>query len=105
VNRFRLPTLSGDRELRSASQAVEFDGRSDSLIDQVMKSLVVPGLALYLALDSPSNAQLVKLSFSESEGVTTVLLVNSRISTGERRDAQDQRWHGCRDQLDWLLTS
>lgn len=50
--------------------------------------------------DDPSNEQLIELSFSESDGSTTVLLVNSRISTDERRDNQDWGWHGCLDELE-----
>jgi uncharacterized protein YndB with AHSA1/START domain len=50
--------------------------------------------------DDPSNEQLIELSFSESEGSTTVLLVNSRISTDGRRDAQRVGWHGCLDELE-----
>ena len=50
--------------------------------------------------DDPANEQLIELSFSESEGSTTVLLVNSGISTDERRDAQDEGWRGCFDQLE-----
>ena len=53
--------------------------------------------------DDPSNRQLIELSFSESEGSTTVLMVNSGISTNERRDAQDEGWHGCLDQLERML--
>jgi uncharacterized protein YndB with AHSA1/START domain len=53
--------------------------------------------------DDPSNEQLIELSFSESDGSTTVLLVNSGISTGERRDGQDWGWHGCFDQLERAL--
>ena len=53
--------------------------------------------------DDPSNEQLIELSFSESEGSTTVLLVNSRISTDERRDAQDEGWLGCLDELERVL--
>ena len=34
----------------------------------------------------PANEQLIELSFSESEGSTTVLMVNSGISTEQRRD-------------------
>jgi uncharacterized protein YndB with AHSA1/START domain len=49
--------------------------------------------------DEPSNEQLIELSFTESEGATTVVLVNSGISTEERRDAQDWGWHGCLDEL------
>src|SRR6266516_530371 len=46
---------------------------------------------------------LIELSFTESEGSTTVLLVNSGISTDARRDAQDWGWHGCLDQLERAL--
>jgi uncharacterized protein YndB with AHSA1/START domain len=53
--------------------------------------------------DEPSNEQLIELSFSESEGSTTVVLVNSGISTGERRDAQEWGWRGCLDQLQRAL--
>jgi uncharacterized protein YndB with AHSA1/START domain len=55
--------------------------------------------------DDPSNEQLIELSFSESEGSTTVLMVNSGISTDERRDAQDEGWHGCFDELKRALAS
>jgi uncharacterized protein YndB with AHSA1/START domain len=55
--------------------------------------------------DDPSNEQLLDLSFSGSAGVTTVLLVNSRISTDERRDEQAKGWHGCLDELDQALGS
>jgi uncharacterized protein YndB with AHSA1/START domain len=50
--------------------------------------------------DEPANEQLIELSFSESEGSTRVLMVNSGISTHERRDAQDGGGHGCRDELE-----
>src|SRR5438552_13614644 len=53
--------------------------------------------------DEPSNEQLIELSFSESDGSTTGLMVNSGISTGDRRDAQDQGWHGCLDELERVL--
>jgi len=53
--------------------------------------------------DDPSNEQLIELFFSESEGSTTVLMVNSGISTDERRGNQDQGWRGCFDELERLL--
>jgi uncharacterized protein YndB with AHSA1/START domain len=53
--------------------------------------------------DDPSNEQLIELSFSESEGSTTVLMVNSGISTDKRRDAQDEGWHGCLGELGRVL--
>ena len=46
-----------------------------------------------------TTEQLLELSFTESEGSTTVLLVNTGISTDGRRDAQDWGWRGCLDQL------
>lgn len=53
--------------------------------------------------DDPANEQLIELFFTASEGSTTVLMVNSRISSAERRDAQDWGWHGCLDQLDRVV--
>ena len=55
--------------------------------------------------DEPSNEQLIELSFSESEGSTTVVMINSGISTEERRDAQHNGWHGCSDELERALAS
>jgi uncharacterized protein YndB with AHSA1/START domain len=49
--------------------------------------------------DEPSNKQLITLSFSESEGSTTVQMLNSGISTDERRDSQDKGWNACLDEL------
>ena len=54
--------------------------------------------------DDPSNEQLIELTFSESEGATTVLMVNSDISSGPRRESQDRGWRGCLDQLERTLT-
>ena len=53
--------------------------------------------------DEPSNEQLIELSFSESDGSTTVVLVNSAISTDARRDSQEWGWNGCLDQLERVL--
>ena len=53
--------------------------------------------------DDPSNEQLIELSFSESDGATTVLMVNRDISTDERRDAQETGWHGCLDELERVV--
>jgi uncharacterized protein YndB with AHSA1/START domain len=55
--------------------------------------------------DEPSNEQLLELSFTEAEGSTTVLLVNTGISTDGRRDAQDWGWRGCLDQLEQTLAA
>jgi uncharacterized protein YndB with AHSA1/START domain len=53
--------------------------------------------------DDRSNEQLIELSFSESEGSTTVLMINSGISTAKRRDGQDEGWRGCMDELERVL--
>lgn len=55
--------------------------------------------------DDPSNRQMIELEFSASEGSTTVVMVNSGISTDERRDAQHTGWHGCFDNLDRALAA
>jgi uncharacterized protein YndB with AHSA1/START domain len=55
--------------------------------------------------DDPANEQLLALSFTESEGATTVLLANSRISTDYRREEQTKGWHGCLDELDRLVAT
>jgi uncharacterized protein YndB with AHSA1/START domain len=55
--------------------------------------------------DDPANEQLMELTFSESDGSTTVLMVNSGISTEERRRSQETGWIGCLDQLERLLIS
>ena len=53
--------------------------------------------------DDPANEQLIELSFSESDGATTVLFVNTGITTDARRDSQDRGWNGCLDQLERAL--
>jgi uncharacterized protein YndB with AHSA1/START domain len=53
--------------------------------------------------DDPSNEQVIELTFVESDGSTTVVMVNSGISTGERRDAQHDGWQGCFDNLERAL--
>jgi uncharacterized protein YndB with AHSA1/START domain len=54
--------------------------------------------------DHPANEQLIELTFSESEGSTTVLMVNSRISTDERRESQDKGWYGCFSELQRIFS-
>jgi uncharacterized protein YndB with AHSA1/START domain len=55
--------------------------------------------------DDPTNEQLLELTFTESGGATTVVLINSRISTDERRDEQDEGWHRCLEELDRVLAN
>ena len=53
--------------------------------------------------DDPSNQQMIELEFTEREGVTTVLFVNSDISEKQRRDAQYDGWSTCFDNLKLML--
>lgn len=54
--------------------------------------------------DAPSNQQMIELEFTERDGITTVLFVNSDISE-ERREAQDEGWRTCFDEIGRLLAS
>lgn len=54
--------------------------------------------------DTPANEQLIELSFTESDGRTTVVMVNSDIATEERRRSQEWGWNGCLDQLQRVLS-
>jgi uncharacterized protein YndB with AHSA1/START domain len=53
--------------------------------------------------DWPEKQQLIELEFSERDGRTTVVLINSGIDTEEHRDDQDQGWNDCLDQLERAL--
>jgi uncharacterized protein YndB with AHSA1/START domain len=55
--------------------------------------------------DDPSNLQMIELEFTERDGVTTVLFVNSDISGEERRDAQYEGWSTCFDEMERVLGS
>ena len=55
--------------------------------------------------DAPSNQQMIELQLSEEDGVTTALFVNSNISNDERRDAQEDGWLRCFDNLDRALAA
>jgi len=48
---------------------------------------------------APSNHQMIELDFFEQDGRTTVVMINSRIATDERRRDQEGGWHRCYDNL------
>jgi uncharacterized protein YndB with AHSA1/START domain len=50
--------------------------------------------------DEPGNQQLLEVQFTESEDATTVVLINTGISTDGRRDGQDYGWRQCLDELE-----
>jgi uncharacterized protein YndB with AHSA1/START domain len=53
--------------------------------------------------DDPANPQMIELEFSEQDGVTTVVMVNSGIPTEGRRASQQDGWSVCFDNLDHAL--
>ena len=53
--------------------------------------------------DDPSNPQLIELEFSERDGVTTVLMTNSGITTDEGRDQHEDGWQQSFNNLDRAL--
>jgi uncharacterized protein YndB with AHSA1/START domain len=55
--------------------------------------------------DDPSNQQLIEIEFTERDGATTVVFVNSNISQEKRRDAQYDGWSACFDELGRVLAS
>jgi uncharacterized protein YndB with AHSA1/START domain len=55
--------------------------------------------------DDPSNEQLIEIEFTERDGVTNVVFVNSNISKEERRNAQYDGWSRCFDELERALAS
>jgi uncharacterized protein YndB with AHSA1/START domain len=55
--------------------------------------------------DYPSNEQMIELEFTERDGVTTVLFVNSDISGKEQRDSQYEGWSTCFDEIERVLRS
>ena len=55
--------------------------------------------------DDPSNQQLIEIEFTEWDGATTVVFVNSNISQEKRRDAQYDGWSTCFDELGRVLAS
>jgi uncharacterized protein YndB with AHSA1/START domain len=55
--------------------------------------------------DDPSNQQMIDLEFTEEDGATTVLFVNSNISHEKRRDEQYSGWQACLDHLERALAA
>ena len=51
----------------------------------------------------PDDEQLIELEFSEGEGVTSVVMINSGIGTDERWRDQRRGWCGCYDNLERAL--
>jgi uncharacterized protein YndB with AHSA1/START domain len=55
--------------------------------------------------DDPSNPQLIELEFTERDGMTTVRMTDSGITTEKGRDQHEDGWSGCFDNLDRALAA
>jgi uncharacterized protein YndB with AHSA1/START domain len=53
--------------------------------------------------DDPSNQQMIELEFTERDGATSVLFVNSNISEEKRRDQQYDGWSTCLDNMETVV--
>ena len=51
----------------------------------------------------PDNPQMIELEFSERDGATTVLMINSGITSEKGRDEHEDGWAKCFDNLDRAL--
>jgi uncharacterized protein YndB with AHSA1/START domain len=90
----------------SAAQARDVDGRRDvGLVERADERPHRLQMTWTFSDDPSGTRQLIELAFSESEGSTTVVMVNSGIATDARRDAQDHGWRGCFDELEQALAS
>ena len=49
--------------------------------------------------EHPDNHQLVELRFSERDGVTTAVMINSGIATEDLEQSQRTGWYACYDEL------
>jgi uncharacterized protein YndB with AHSA1/START domain len=84
--------------MRAPDGSEEGAGGEYTLIDRPHK------LAFTWTFDvDPSDQQMIELEFTERDGVTTVLFVNSDISHPKRRDDQEYGWGLCFDNLEQAL--
>jgi uncharacterized protein YndB with AHSA1/START domain len=55
--------------------------------------------------DWPEKQQMIELEFTERDGRTTVVMINSGIATEQQRDDQQGGWKGCFDSLERALAA
>lgn len=55
--------------------------------------------------EDPENPQLIELKFTERDGVTTVVMTNSGITTEKGRDEHEDGWRRCLNNLDRVLAA
>jgi len=55
--------------------------------------------------EHPDSPQLIELEFTERDGRTSVLMINSAIPSDGRLASQERGWNACYDNLDRLLSA
>jgi uncharacterized protein YndB with AHSA1/START domain len=55
--------------------------------------------------DHADNRQLIELEFSERDGQTSVVMINSGIASGGMRADQETGWRACYDNLPQALST
>jgi len=66
---------------------------------------------MYFDVDAPvrglsmADQQLIEIEFTERDGATTVVFVNSNISNERRRDSQYDGWSACIDNMERALAA
>jgi uncharacterized protein YndB with AHSA1/START domain len=53
----------------------------------------------------PDNTMLIELEFTERDGRTTVVMVNSGLPTEKDRNEHERGWHACYDNLERVLSA
>jgi uncharacterized protein YndB with AHSA1/START domain len=85
--------------MRNPADGVEYGGSGEYTVIEPPHKLAFT----WVWDDDPSNPQMIELQFSERDGVTTVVMLNSGIPTDKRRDEQHDGWLRCFDNLDRAL--
>lgn len=86
--------------MRDPSDGAEYGARGSYTIVEPPSRLAMT----WVWDDDPENPQMIELEFSEQEGRTTVVMINSEIPTEGRHASQEDGWKRCFDRLDDALT-
>ncbi len=85
--------------MRDPKEGADYGGSGDYTVIEPPHKLAFT----WIWDDDPSNPQLIELEFSERDGATTVLMIDSGITTDEGRDQHEDGWQRCFDNLDRAL--
>jgi uncharacterized protein YndB with AHSA1/START domain len=85
--------------MRNPDEGADYGGRGEYTVVEPPHRLAFT----WIWDNDPSHPQLIELEFSERDGVTTVLMTDSGITTEEGRNEHEDGWRNCFDNLDRLL--